>query len=292
VPDADALAGPDTSDLRFLEVGDDPDIVDGYEIEQRGARRDKPADADLPVSDDAVDRSADHSIVEVDPSQFAGRPRLVDGSHGGFALGGKNGDTLLLGLGRRLGSGHGGFGPGPRGVAFIDRGLADRMAADKLATPVGCLRRQRQFGLGRQFLRLHLSHQRMLKLDLGIDIGQPGQRSLDGGTRLREPGAIIPFVDPEQDVACLHDLIVPDRHGSNVRQPTLDGISQIAAYLPNIYVWDPFPILCPDDQCSAFLGAKPLFFDGDHVSGFANVLLTSHFVEEIQRHLQALSPDR
>ena len=41
----------------------------------------------------------------------------------------------------------------------------------------------------------------MLKLGLGIDIGEAGLGGFDIGYGLREPCAVVPIVDPEQDVA-------------------------------------------------------------------------------------------
>ncbi|MDF7776919.1 acyltransferase family protein [Sphingomonas sp. AOB5] len=38
-------------------------------------------------------------------------------------------------------------------------------------------------------------------------------------------------------------------------------------------VWDPFPLLCPGATCEAVSGGRPLFFDGDHLSGHGNDLL-------------------
>lgn len=35
-------------------------------------------------------------------------------------------------------------------------------------------------------------------------------------------------------------------------------------------VWDPFPLLCPGEVCEAVPGGRPLFFDGDHLSGHGN----------------------
>ena len=49
--------------------------------------------------------------------------------------------------------------------------------------------------------------------------------------------------------------------------------------VPDVSVWDPFPILCPEQTCSAYREGRPLFFDGDHVSGYGNRLLAPSFGE-------------
>lgn len=48
-----------------------------------------------------------------------------------------------------------------------------------------------------------------------------------------------------------------------------------------VYLWDPFPLLCPDAVCSAFRGDKPVFFDGDHLSGYGNRMLVEAFAERL-----------
>jgi peptidoglycan/LPS O-acetylase OafA/YrhL len=48
-------------------------------------------------------------------------------------------------------------------------------------------------------------------------------------------------------------------------------------HIPGVYVWDPMPILCPGDVCSTSRDGYPLFFDGDHLSGYSNRLLLPYF---------------
>ncbi|KTT17861.1 acyltransferase [Pseudomonas fulva] len=69
------------------------------------------------------------------------------------------------------------------------------------------------------------------------------------------------------------------------RAPVLSSYANIAARLPNVEVWDPFPTLCPGDTCSAFDGDKPLFLDGDHLSGHGNMVLLPAFTAFIEPRL-------
>ncbi len=48
-----------------------------------------------------------------------------------------------------------------------------------------------------------------------------------------------------------------------------------------VSVWDPFPVLCDAPTCSAFIGDRPLFADGDHISGYANRLLLPSFLHKL-----------
>lgn len=63
----------------------------------------------------------------------------------------------------------------------------------------------------------------------------------------------------------------------NLRRPVVESMETLTARIPDTSIWDPFPILCPDEICRPFRGNKPLFFDGDHVSGFANHVLYDYF---------------
>ncbi|MEW6428936.1 MAG: acyltransferase family protein [Thermodesulfobacteriota bacterium] len=61
------------------------------------------------------------------------------------------------------------------------------------------------------------------------------------------------------------------------RQPVLAAFAELRKRFPSLRVWDPFPILCPGEVCSAFDDAGPLFFDGDHLSGHGNRVLSPAF---------------
>lgn len=64
-------------------------------------------------------------------------------------------------------------------------------------------------------------------------------------------------------------------------QPFLDpvkkGMDKLASAFPQMVVWDPFPVLCPDEVCHAFDGDKPMFFDADHLSAHGNRVLYPDF---------------
>jgi len=66
------------------------------------------------------------------------------------------------------------------------------------------------------------------------------------------------------------------------RKQVMDALDKLNDDNPKLVVWDPFPILCKSDNCSAFDGNKPLFFDGDHISGHANRVLYPSFSNIIE----------
>ncbi len=63
------------------------------------------------------------------------------------------------------------------------------------------------------------------------------------------------------------------------RQPTMDALAQLKRLHPALEIWDPFPELCPANTCSAFDEGRPLFFDGDHLSGHGNRVLVPAFLK-------------
>lgn len=67
-------------------------------------------------------------------------------------------------------------------------------------------------------------------------------------------------------------------------RPTLAAIEILRERHPDLLVWDPFPLLCPQDVCRAIDDERrPLFFDGDHLSARANHLLYDDFLLTLRR---------
>jgi hypothetical protein len=65
------------------------------------------------------------------------------------------------------------------------------------------------------------------------------------------------------------------------REPVLAFAEKLASRVPGFAAWDPFPVLCPGTTCSMLKDGKPLFFDGDHISGIANRLLLADFMKKM-----------
>ena len=64
---------------------------------------------------------------------------------------------------------------------------------------------------------------------------------------------------------------------ARLRQPILDSMASLARTMPNVHVWDPFPLLCPDETCRTEQNGRPLFFDGDHLSAYGNLVIYPAF---------------
>jgi SGNH domain (fused to AT3 domains) len=67
------------------------------------------------------------------------------------------------------------------------------------------------------------------------------------------------------------------------RKPVMNSLVALSSVYSQLIIWDPFPILCPQDPCRAVTEAGPLFFDGDHLSGVANHLLYPHFLQALRQ---------
>lgn len=81
----------------------------------------------------------------------------------------------------------------------------------------------------------------------------------------------------QSNPACSYGNAMAKDRLEEFRQPVTQIMARLAAHLPNVSVWDPFPILCPDSQCQTKHNGRPLYFDADHLSGYGNMLLVPGF---------------
>ena len=98
------------------------------------------------------------------------------------------------------------------------------------------------------------------------------------------PDAAVPLqrlVQPEQSGLQRRHARWTARCWSGIVSRCLPSPKDCRAGSPGFSTWDPFPLLCPGSTCSMLKDGKPLFFDADHVSGFANRLLLADFVRKM-----------
>lgn len=81
---------------------------------------------------------------------------------------------------------------------------------------------------------------------------------------------------------CARGLTVERDFLQRYRAPAVASLRRVAAQLPNASVWDPFPVLCPGTTCAAVRDGRPLYFDGDHLSGHGNRLLLPSFAAHLR----------
>jgi peptidoglycan/LPS O-acetylase OafA/YrhL len=86
---------------------------------------------------------------------------------------------------------------------------------------------------------------------------------------------------------CRGGLTQPRESLQNLRAPVIANLTALANQWPQVHIWDPFPVLCPSDTCSALEGGRPLFFDGDHLSAYGNAQLYPAFRDVVLSTMSA-----
>lgn len=79
---------------------------------------------------------------------------------------------------------------------------------------------------------------------------------------------------------CLHGFTMDRSALQAHREPTMVSL-RVLHDLHQVHVWDPFPVVCNGPVCSAFDGDKPLFIDGDHLSGHGSRALIPSFTNQL-----------
>lgn len=78
--------------------------------------------------------------------------------------------------------------------------------------------------------------------------------------------------------SCVGGLTMSKAFIESFRMPVMEALDRLAGQHDNVLVWDVMPYLCGGDECKAIDDGVPLFFDGDHLSGYANRLLLPEFM--------------
>lgn len=87
---------------------------------------------------------------------------------------------------------------------------------------------------------------------------------------------------------CAGGLTIERKQLERLREPQMKLLNVLKREFPALSVWDPFPILCPTQTCSAFdRQGKPLFFDSNHLSGHGNRVLAPSFITRVQKLLKS-----
>ncbi len=81
--------------------------------------------------------------------------------------------------------------------------------------------------------------------------------------------------------ACSAGLTIGRSELEAMRSPSQTAMRAVVQQLPQASVWDPTPVLCPEATCSTQRDGQPLFFDGDHISGYGNAFLLPDFAKFI-----------
>ena len=82
---------------------------------------------------------------------------------------------------------------------------------------------------------------------------------------------------------CRNGFDVPRDEIEALRAGVMLSMKRLSQEFPYVSVWDPVPALCDAKVCSAMKDGKPLFFDGDHLSGWGNDVVFPSFMAHIDR---------
>jgi peptidoglycan/LPS O-acetylase OafA/YrhL len=91
---------------------------------------------------------------------------------------------------------------------------------------------------------------------------------------------------------CEQGFTMPRATLDRFRKPVLDALNDIARQVPGVTIWDPYPVLCPDSECKMWRDGKPLFLDGDHVSGYGNAVLLPSFTDAVRSRMASAHASR
>jgi len=80
---------------------------------------------------------------------------------------------------------------------------------------------------------------------------------------------------------CEQGFIVRRREELQRRADALGAMQRLAASVPGVSIWDPFPILCPLDPCQAFRGDRAIYHDDNHLNPYGTMLLYRAFTEAV-----------
>jgi peptidoglycan/LPS O-acetylase OafA/YrhL len=72
-----------------------------------------------------------------------------------------------------------------------------------------------------------------------------------------------------------------------LRSGVMVSLQRLQERFPFVSVWDPVPALCDAQTCSTMKDGKPLFFDGDHLSGWGDDVVYPSLIAFIDSALQA-----
>jgi peptidoglycan/LPS O-acetylase OafA/YrhL len=89
---------------------------------------------------------------------------------------------------------------------------------------------------------------------------------------------------------CAAGISVSRESAERHRGPGLAALASLVAQHPAIFVWDPLPALCTATECAALVGGRPLYFDGDHLSGYGNEVLVPSFISLLQHVMSEQRP--
>lgn len=99
--------------------------------------------------------------------------------------------------------------------------------------------------------------------------------------RIHPFACVDPWTRPNPE--CAPGWVESREQLERFRAPMMAALAALAARDPLVSLWDPLPLLCDDQHCAALREGRPLFFDGDHLSPYGNLVLLPPFRQWLSR---------
>ncbi|MGK7933321.1 MAG: acyltransferase family protein [Microcystaceae cyanobacterium] len=82
---------------------------------------------------------------------------------------------------------------------------------------------------------------------------------------------------------CSRGLEIEKNFLLSYRLPIMKSMDMLSKKIPNVYIWDAFPILCPDNTCKTTMNGKSTYFDGDHLTSYGTSIVYPDFRDFLQK---------
>src|SRR5690606_23129755 len=129
------LSAANMRKLRFLEIGYHIDGGDRHDIQKRRPGRDETPDADLPITNNPVDRCAHLCVVEINPREVTRGLGLRQRGNGDVALRAEHAKFLALRVDTGRRSGSPGLSAALPCICLIELALTYRATLNETAMP-------------------------------------------------------------------------------------------------------------------------------------------------------------
>lgn len=87
----------------------------------------------------------------------------------------------------------------------------------------------------------------------------------------------------QSNPSCREGFEIPRAELMARSEPIRKKLDRLQARHPNLVRWDIFSLLCPGETCGEFLGGKPIFYDGDHMTRATCERLAPYFTAKIEQ---------
>ena len=78
--------------------------------------------------------------------------------------------------------------------------------------------------------------------------------------------------------------LTPKSKDLRAARDSIEFARRIAGQEPNVVLWDPYELLCPEEMCGHFRAGRPIFRDDDHLASWGSRSLGRPFLSFLRQH--------